>query len=110
MVSCRECRAAIQINDNLEAVAKMTELLAEVVILNMGIHPLARYLDSRIFSFRGAYKAVLGTTFNGNHVLLFSLVPTNTGERKPKAIPGIAPNVDKDHMFFVSHSRFDSTA
>lgn len=110
MVSRRECRAAIQINDNLEAVAKMTELLAKVVILNMGIHPLARYLDSRIFSFRGAYKAVLGTTFNGDHVLLFSLVPTNTGERKPKAIPGIAPNVDKDQMFFVSHSRFDSAA
>ena len=59
MVSCRECRAAIQINDNLEAVAKMTELLAEVVILNMGIHPLARYLDSRIFSFRGSSQSGL---------------------------------------------------
>jgi hypothetical protein len=76
----------------------------------MCIDPLARYLDSRICSFRGMYKAVFGTTFNGDHVLLFSLVPTNTGERKPKAIPGIAPNVDKDQMFFVSHSKLCTQA
>jgi hypothetical protein len=62
------------------------------------------YLESRFFRFRGVHKAVLGTTFNRDNLLLSSLVPTNTGERKPEAIPGIAPNVDKDQMFFVSHS------
>lgn len=68
------------------------------------INPLAGDLESRIFSFRGVHKTVLRTTFNRDHLPLSFLVPTNTGERKPEAVPGIASKVDKDQMFFVSHS------
>ena len=105
MVSRRECRAAIQINDDLAAVAKMTEILAEVAILDMGIHPLARYLSSGIFRLADIYKTVLGTAFNRDHVLLFSVAPTDIREGKPKATSGIALSGDKDQMFLVSHSR-----
>ena len=69
------------------------------------INPFAGDLESRIFSFRGVHKAILRMTFNRDHLLLSFLVPTNTGERKPEAVPGIASNVDKDQMFFVSHLR-----
>jgi hypothetical protein len=74
-------------------------------ILEAVINPFAGDLESRIFSFRGVHKAILRMTFNRDHLLLSFLVPTNTGERKPEAVPDIASNVDKDQMFFVSHSR-----
>jgi hypothetical protein len=60
------------------------------------IHPLSRYLDSGSLSLGGIYKAVFGTTFKRDHMLLFSLAPTNIGEGEPKATPSIAPSGDKD--------------
>jgi hypothetical protein len=62
----------------------------------MAIYPLSRYFDSGRLSLGGVYKAVLGTTFNRDHVLLFSLAPTNIGEGEPKATPSIAPGGNKN--------------
>jgi hypothetical protein len=62
----------------LEAVVKMTEILAEVAIRDMVIHPFTRYLDGGSLSLGGVYKAVFGTAFDRDHVPLFSLAPTNT--------------------------------
>ena len=81
----------------------MTNLLTVRLIPKAVMNP--RGLSGKLNSpLRRPHKAVLRTTFNQNHLLSF-LTPTNTGERKPEAISRIASNVDKDQMFFVSHTR-----
>jgi hypothetical protein len=49
--------------DDLDAVVKITEILAREAIPDVAIHPLSRYLDSGSFTLGEIYKAVLGTTF-----------------------------------------------
>jgi hypothetical protein len=83
-------------SDDLDTIVKMREILARGAILDMGIHPVACYLDSGGLSLGGIYKAVVGTTFNRHQMLLCSFRPTNSGEGEPEATARIAPTGDKD--------------
>jgi hypothetical protein len=96
-------------NDYLNEWSNGQRFYPEGVIPDVVIDPLPRYLTSGSLSVGGVYKAVLGTAFDRDHVLLFSLAPTNTGEGEPKATSRIALSGDKNQMFFVSHSRLRPT-